>query len=194
MRNIVLCLLVIAGIGSFAAIDAPFSRADDAPKKKAPSFSLKDTQGKTHTLEQYKDKFVVLEWIEPACPTCRRHAKDSTVNSIVKQYKKNKDVVILGICTSSRTDAKGMQAFMDKHKLNYTVLMDPTGEVGRMFGAKKTPHMFVLSKGKVVYGGAMDNDPRGKLAHDQRVNFISKALDELISGKEVSKFSTKPYG
>ncbi len=192
MRNTVLCLLVIAGVGSFAAIDAPFSRADEVPK--ALSFSLKDTHGKNHTLEQYKDKFVVLEWIEPACPTCRRHAKDSTINGLVKKYEKNKDVVILGICTSSSTDAESMQAFMNMHKLKYTVLMDPTGKVVRMFGAKKTPHMFVLSKGKVVYKGAMDNDPRGKLAHDERVNYIGKALDELIAGKKISTASTKPYG
>ena len=191
MRKVILCLLFA---GSIVGLEG-LARADEEPKKKESlRFSLKDTKEKVHTLEQYKDKFLVLEWIEPACPYCRRHAKDQTMNTVVNKYKKNKDVVVLGICTSSHTDSKGMQSFIDKHKLQYTVLMDPTGEVGRRFGAKRTPHMFVLSKGKVVYEGAMDDDPQGGKGHDERVNYIVKAVDELIAGKKVSAPLTKPYG
>ncbi len=113
---------------------------------------------------------------------------------LVKKYKGNKEVVILGVCTSSRSDKDTVNAFKKKHSLNYPVLMDTTGKVGHMFGAKKTPHMFVLKNNQIVYSGAFDNDPRGSKEHGERVNYISKAVDELLSNKKVSTKKTKPYG
>ena len=95
-------LLTLACLG-VAAFVVDHARADEAEKKgkKALAFKLKDTDGKLLDSASLKDKFVVLEWIEPACPTCKRHARENSVNHLVKKYAKKKDVVILGICTSN---------------------------------------------------------------------------------------------
>ncbi len=190
-------LTVLMCFGALAfAVD--YVQADEPKKsdKKAQSlnFKLKDTDGKMFDTAKMKDKLIVLEWIEPGCPTCRRHAKEGSVNHLVKKYAKKKDVVVVGICTSNRTDTAAMKAFAEQHKLGYKILMDPTGQVGRQFGAKKTPHMFIIKNGKKLYEGAMDDDARGRKPEAERVSYISKALDEIIAGKKVSTSYTKPYG
>lgn len=190
--SLLAALLLIAG-GSlvFAQNAKPEGKADEKKAKKL-EFELKDTKGKTHKLSDYKDKYVVLEWIEPGCPYCVKHAKEKTINELVKKYGK-KEVVFLGICTSSKTDTKAMEAFREEHKLQYTVLMDTTGEVGRMFKASNTPHLFIVKNGAILYQGAIDNDPRGNMG-EKAENYIAKALDELLEGKKVSTALTKPYG
>jgi peroxiredoxin len=168
--------------------------ADEEKKsepRKAPAFQLKDLKGKSHKLEDFKDKILVIEWTEPGCPYIVKHAAAGTMKSIAKDYAK-KDVVFIGICTSSRTDTKGMASFAEKHGIDYTVLMDETGSVGRAYGASNTPHMYIVKGGKIVYEGAIDDDPR--MQKDDDTNYIRKALDELIEGKAVSTPKTKPYG
>jgi len=167
--------------------------ADEKPggTKDAPAFDLKDTKGTAHKLDQYKDKIVVLEWTEPGCPFIVRHAKAQTLAKIQADYK-DKGVVVLGVCTSKLTDAAAMQKFMDEHKISYPVLMDPTGAVGKSYGATNTPQLFVIKGGKILYEGAIDDDPRGK--NEKPVNYVRKALDEILAGKAVSTAKTEPYG
>jgi peroxiredoxin len=191
MRRIVALALLVASPFLMVMADdgAKDTKAGDA--KSAPAISLTDTEGKSHTLEQYKDKIVVIEWTEPGCPYIVRHAKAKTFIDIQSDYK-DKGVVVLGVCTSKFTDAKEMKSFREKHGITYPVLMDTTGEVGRAFHASNTPHMFVIQNGKIVYEGAIDDDPRGR--KDKATNYVRNALDDLIANKTVSKAKTKPYG
>ena len=168
--------------------------ADDEKKseaRSAPAFELKDLNGKTHKLSDFKDKILVIEWTEPGCPYIIRHAKAGTLNAIKKDYAK-KDVVVIGICTSSKTDTAGMAAFAKKNGIDYTVLMDPTGEIGRAYGATNTPHMYIVKDGKIAYEGAIDDDKRG--SKEKPHSYIREALDALTAGKAVSTPKTKPYG
>jgi peroxiredoxin len=191
MRRLVALALIIA-LPVLTVVAGDDEALGSKGGKDAPAFALKDTNGKAHTLEQYKDKIVVLEWTEPGCPYIVNHAKAGTMKKIAKDYA-DKGVVFLGICTSRNTDTDGMKSFMKEQKIDYTVLMDPTGEIGRAYGASNTPHMFVIQGGKIVYEGAIDDDPRMS-KKDGAVNYVRQALDELIAKKAVTTAKTKPYG
>ncbi|HYF14991.1 MAG TPA: thioredoxin family protein [Phycisphaerales bacterium] len=164
----------------------------------APTFTLKDTSGKEHNLSTILaggDKVVVLEWFNPDCPVVKmHHGENTTFKDLAGKYK-DKPVVFLAI----NSGAAGKQgAGLERNKkaigeygITYPVLLDESGDVGRAYGAKTTPHMFVIGKdGKVAYMGAIDDksDKPGK------TNYVSKALDELLAGTTVSMPETKPYG
>ncbi len=189
-RFVVLALLVASPLLVVMAGDE--ATDSKAAAKAAPAFTLKDTLGKTHSLDQYKDKIVVLEWTEPGCPYIVRHSKAGTMKKIAADYK-DKNVVFLGICTSSMTESKDMEAFRKEHSFNYPVLMDETGAVGHSYESTNTPHMFILQNGKIVYEGAIDDDQRGRKGAEAK-NFVRAALDELIAGQAVTTAKTKPYG
>ncbi len=186
MRRWLVLALVIALPAM--AVSANDEKGDE---KAAPAFSLKDTNGKVHKSDDFKDKTLVIEWTEPGCPYIVRHAAKKTLNSIANDYR-DKGVVVIGICTSSKTDTAKMAAFMKEHKINYPVLMDLDGSVGRSYGATNTPHMFIIHRGKLVYQGAIDNDR--SMRKPDSVSYIRQALDELIEGKSISTPKTKPYG
>jgi peroxiredoxin len=178
MRRVVALAVILAlPILAIAADEKP---GMTGAGKDAPAFDLKDTKGTAHKLAQYKDKIVVLEWTEPGCPFIVRHAKAQTMAKIQAD------------CTSKNTDAAAMQKFMDEHKLSYPVLMDTTGAVGKSYHATNTPQLFVIQGGKILYQGAIDDDPRGK--NEKPVNYVRKALDEILAGKAVSTATTEPYG
>lgn len=192
-RLVALALLVLAPALVVVADDEMKGEkkgTDEA--RSAPAFTLKDLKGKEHSLAQYKDKIVVLEWTEPGCPYIVRHAKEKTLETIQKDYK-DKDVVVLGICTSRITDTEGMASFAKEHGISYSVLMDTDGAIGRAYGASNTPHLFVVKDGKIVYEGAIDDDPRGQKGKDA-TNYVRAAIDDLLAGKSVATAKTKPYG
>jgi len=114
---------------------------------------------------------------------------------LAKKYK-DKDVVWLAINGTSHTKPAPNEAFAAKHNMPYPLLDDRSGKVGRAYGAKTTPHMFVIAPtGGIVYEGAIDNSPLGKTPAGQKpVNYVDKALTELLAGNEVSTASTKSYG
>jgi len=163
----------------------------DAPKvaeigKPAPEFSLKDAYGKVFTLSEFKDKIVVLEWMNPACPVSRGKQADRTMQ---RTYSKSagKGVVWLGIDSTAGQKAEANRVYAAEAELNFPVLLDPDGKVGRAFGATKTPHMFVIDKtGRLAYAGAIDD--KGEK------NFVSAAIEDLAAGKDVAKSRTEPYG
>lgn len=160
---------------------------------KAPAFSLKDQDGNTVRLADFAGKVVVLEWINPDCPFVKRHAAAGTMRSLATRFAE-KGVVWLGVNSTHYMDAKASAAFRKANSLPYPVLVDSSGEVGRAYGAKTTPHMFVIdASGVLVYSGAIDDDPRG--THGQGAsNYVARALDELLDGKTVSVSNTIPYG
>ena len=164
--------------------------------KRARPFALQTFDGKTADLADYRGKTVVLEWLNFECPFSKYHyEKASTMIDLAKKYK-DKDVVWLAINGTSHTKPAPNEAFAAKHNMPYPLLDDRSGKVGRAYGAKTTPHMFVIAPtGGIVYEGAIDNSPLGKTPAGQKpVNYVDKALTELLAGNEVSTASTKSYG
>ncbi|MCE5279505.1 MAG: thioredoxin family protein [Planctomycetaceae bacterium] len=188
MRRIVTGLALVALAGHWA-----LAENESAPKY---AFTLKDQTGADVSLKDFAGKIVVLEWVNPECPTVVRHYKAATMKKLAEKYK-DKDVVWLAVNTTHTFTPEKNKAFHDQHELPYPVLDDSAGKVGKMFGAKATPHLFILDKeGKLVYNGAIDDDPSGKKTTEGKptVNYVQQALDELLAGKAVSQPQTKPYG
>jgi peroxiredoxin len=160
----------------------------------APQFALHDQDGKKVSLSDYAGKTVVLEWFNPDCPFVRYHYRPETrtMARLAGKYR-DKGVVWLAINSTHYFDREKNKAFHAKHKLPYAVLDDHAGDVGRAYGAKTTPHMFVVdAKGRIVYRGAIDDNPLGKKPTTR--NHVDAALAELVAGKKVSRPETRPYG
>jgi peroxiredoxin len=158
---------------------------------KAPDFTLANQDGKEVALKDSAGKIVVLHWINWGCPIDRRHHQAGTVNKLVEKYK---DVVFLGINSTKSANVAANKKGVDAHKVKYDVLDDHPGTTGKAYGAKCTPDMRIIAKdGTIAYEGAIDDDPRGNKG-DDAVNYVDKALAELIAGKAVSTPKTKPYG
>lgn len=163
----------------------------------APAFKLTCTAGKEVSLSDFKGKIVVLEWFNPDCPYIVKHHKTNmTFNDLHKKYA-GKDVVFLAI-NSNREGKQGSgkdrnAKAVEEFKLPYPVLMDTTGETGKAYGAKTTPHCYVIDKnGVLAYEGAIDDDR--SVETPGKVNYVAKAVDELLAGSSVSTAQTKPYG
>jgi peroxiredoxin len=169
------------------------ARAEVKPGADAPAFSLQDQDGKTVSLADFKGKIVVLEWFNNECPYVKRHYEAKTMNTLSDKWK-DKDVVWLAINSTDGKKNADNKAAADALSVNHPILNDADGKIGKEYGAKSTPHMFIIDKdGKVVYTGGIDNDPDGKKG-DKAVNYVDKALDELAAGKPVSEPQTKQYG
>lgn len=176
---------------------AAFVSAVWAAGKPASLFALKNYDGKEVKLADYKGKIVVLEWFNYDCPFSRYHHESvPTMENLAKKYK-SKGVQFLAINSTHYQKAEDNAAFAKKFKVTYPILDDRTGKVGRLYKAQRTPHMFVIDpNGLLVYQGAIDNAPLGKVAPDakEKVNYVDKALAELTTGKAITIQKTKPYG
>jgi peroxiredoxin len=191
-------ILVTAGsliATSLLAVDSPPVGAA------APDFSLADAKGKTHSLSQYKGKYVVLEWFNPECPFVKKHYGPGNMQKLQEEYT-GKGVVWLSIDSSApglegNLTPEQAEKKMSEWKTKQTaLLLDPEGKAGRAYGAKNTPHMFVINpEGKIVYEGAIDSKASPNPADiPSSTNYIKTALDESMAGKPVSNPNTKPYG
>jgi peroxiredoxin len=171
----------------------------------APDFKAKDSYGKNRKLSDYRGKFVVLEWHNKDCPFVQSQYKGKMEKLQQEWTKKG---VVWFIVNSS---APGKDGYVTAAKANLDVkrhgavptaaLMDPAGVIGRAYGAKTTPHMFVIDpKGIVLYNGAVDNAPLEDelTARNQEgkpcLNYVDQALQEAVRGAEVSIPTTAPYG
>ena len=161
----------------------------------APAFTLHDTDGKSVSLSDFAGKTVVLEWVNPDCPFVVRHYN---LDTMTKLAEANKDVVWLAIATGATADAESLKTFKTKEGISYPILLDPDGSTGKAYGAKKTPHMYIVDKaGKLAYAGGIDDqevgEPNAPLK-EGTVNYVEKALKEIADGKPVSQAETKAYG
>jgi peroxiredoxin len=194
MKPLFRTAVLLAALLALAALPA---LATGAVGEKAPNFKLQGVDGKSYSLDAFKGKTVVLEWVNPNCPFSDRHAKEHTMAELVKQHG---EVVWLGINSTNPEHADFLKpaahnAWMTKNGVNYPVLYDPKGEVGHAYGASTTPHMFIIDKaGKIAYNGAIDDDPRGGKAKPARVNYVSGGLTLAKSDKSPDPAATKPYG
>lgn len=162
--------------------------------KQAPEFTLKDQNGKEHSLSQYKGNIVVLEWINPECPFVKRHYKSKTMTTLSKVYS-NKNVVWLAIDSSHFVTPDQSQAWIKKYKIKYPILQDPNGKVGKLYEAKTTPHMYVIdSEGRLQYKGAIDNDSWGMKKSKKVTNYVDQSIQALQKGETPNPSTTKPYG
>jgi peroxiredoxin len=162
--------------------------------KAAPAFTLKDVDGKTVNLADYKGKVVVLEWFNPECPVAAGCHKSGALKD--QAARASKDGVVWLAINSGGAGKEGSGAEKNKKMaaewgMKHPVLIDESGEVGRLYGAKTTPNMYVIdAKGILVYRGAIDNQEKG----DKAINYVDAALADIKAGKPVATKETKPYG
>lgn len=194
MALLVVALPVLAGDGH----DHPHAQGKKAMTKSAaavghpaPDFTLTDHAGNTHTLSELRGKTVVLEWTNPQCPFVQRHYEEDTMTGLSEKF--GEDVVWMAVDSSNQVTAKSASSWAEKESIPYPILLDASGEVGMMYGAKTTPHMYVIDpEGTLVYAGAIDDDPSGK--KDDSTNYVAAALEAVMKGEAVTQASTKPYG
>ena len=169
--------------------------------KPAPEFTGTDSNGKTHTLADFKGKIVVLEWTNPGCPFVQKHYKSGNMQKLQEEAVA-KDIVWLTVNSS----AEGKQGHLTPEAANKLIaenkshatalVLDPKGEIGKLYEAKVTPHMFVIGKdGTLLYDGAIDdNDSTNPDDIATAKNYVSEALVAAEQGKAIENSQTKPYG
>ena len=183
--------LVLGGLlGSAVADDKQAAAVGEA----APAFTLKGVDGKEYTLEALKGKIVVLEWFNPDCPYVVKQYQKTTVMKDTYTHCKEKGAVWLAVATGkTANNAERLQKAIDAWKIEYPVLLDSTGTVGHAYGARTTPHMYVIdAEGKLAYAGAIDNNKSADTKGDK--NFVIEAVDALAAGQEVETKTWQPYG
>jgi len=190
-------LTFVSSLITFAALSAYALRVGDA----APDFTGTDSHGQTRKLSEYKGKFVVLEWTNNGCPYTVKHYSSGNMQALQKQWTE-KGVVWLTVLSS----APGEQGYMTAAQENAYIgkvhadptaaLLDPTGAIGHEYGAKTTPHMFVIDpSGKLIYDGAIDDHPTTDVSDiPASKNYVSAALTEAMAGQTVATAYTRPYG
>ncbi|MBL8523756.1 MAG: thioredoxin family protein [Betaproteobacteria bacterium] len=169
--------------------------------KPAPDFTLTDLNGKTVKLADYKGKHVVLEWHNPNCPFVVKHYDSGNMPGLQGKYDA-KDTVWLSINSTNTAHQDYMapaklKTYLAEKKASPDAYMtDAEGTVGLEYGAKTTPHMYVINPaGTLVYAGAIDDKRSTKLEDVKTAkNYLVAALDESKAGKPVSTATTQPYG
>jgi peroxiredoxin len=167
----------------------------------APDFSLTDVNGKAVKLSDFKGKNVVMEWHNPGCPFVQKHYDTNNMQSLQNKYDAKETVWLTVNSTEpahkdymSGDKLKGYLA--EKKATPDAYMTDADGKVGKSYGAKTTPHMYIINPaGMVVYAGAID-DKAGTKAEEVKTakNYVVTALDDLKAGKPVANASTQPYG
>jgi peroxiredoxin len=169
--------------------------------KPAPPIELRDADGKAVKLEAFKGKFVVLEWVNFQCPFVGKHYGSENMQNLQKKYTEE-GVVWLSICSSAAgkqgyvTGPEAKELVEERGAAPTRFLLDPKGKVGKAYGAKTTPHMFVIDpKGIVVYNGAIDDKPSTKQEDIATAkNYLAAALDASMAGDKVEMAASQPYG
>ena len=185
-----------------AALLAVAGLAHAAPKvgEPAPDFTLTGSDGKPYALSSFKGKYVVLEWTNHGCPFVQKHYGGNM--QAQQKAATGRGAVWLSIISS----APGKQGHVDAAQANEltksrgaaptAVLLDPSGDVGRKYDAKTTPHMFIVAPdGKLIYMGGIDSIPSADPDDIAKATpYVKVALAEALAGKPVSNPSTRPYG
>ena len=172
------------------------------PGEKAPDFSEVDAAGETRSLQDYQGQWLVLEWFNKDCPYVRKHYGSGNMQALQEKYT-DKGISWLTVISS----AKGKQGYLEpaqaqevaaSHDLNASApfLLDSDGSMGRAYGAKTTPHMFIINpEGVVVYAGAIDdNDSANPAVIQKSSNYVATALDAALAGNAIQVASSRAYG
>lgn len=189
----------------FAAMAAAFlpgtAHAAVQVNQPAPDFTLPSADGASHSLSDFRGKVVVLEWLNYGCPFVQKHYDSGNMQALQKRYT-GEDVVWLSINSSApgkqgHSSPAEAAALTAEHDAAPTaVLLDPEGEVGKMYGARTTPHMYIIDPdGDLVYNGAIDDKPTTDQADVEGAeNYVVAALGQVMEGQQPELQTTKPYG
>ena len=186
---------------AFFTASVAFSASAAEVGHPAPAFKVDDIAGKEQSLDKYKGKIVVLEWTNPECPFVKKHYGAGNMQTL-QQYATAKGVVWISVNSS----AKGKEGYLDaaaakangaevkSHPTAY--IIDPEGTLGKLYGAKATPHMFVIdAEGILAYEGAIDDKPTPDAADIKAAkNYVKDAVDALLAGKKPEVDQTRAYG
>lgn len=190
------CLIALPALLLAAA-----AQAAPAVGQAAPEFTLQDAAGKAVKLSDFRGKHVVLEWTNPGCPYVRKHY-DSGNMAATQRDATAKGVVWLSINSTEKSSYDYMEpaklvAWQKERRMQPTAtLMDEEGGTGKAYGARTTPHMYIVDpQGRLVYAGGIDSVPSSNPADIQRaVNYVKQAVAEASAGKPISNAVTRPYG
>jgi peroxiredoxin len=193
-------IATVLALGALALRPTPASAAA-AVGQAAPGFTLADVKGRQHSLSSYQGKYVVLEWVNYDCPFVKKHYESGNLPGLQRAYT-GKGVAWLAINSSApgkqgHFGAAEIEARSRAHGAAFSAyLLDADGAVGRAYGAKTTPHMYVVDPaGRLIYAGGIDDKPSTDTADlASAKNFVSAALDEALAGKPVSVATSTPYG
>ena len=166
----------------------------------APDFSARSYDGKDIKLSDYRGKIVVMEWFNPGCPFVKKHYQDGHMPKLQENYTA-KGVIWLSVNSTNPAHenfipADKAQDMLDKLQMKATAaIFDPEGKLGKLYGAKTTPHMFVVNaQGNLVYQGAIDDSPEIFGSPEKARNYVAETLEELLAAKPVTGAETKSYG
>ena len=167
----------------------------------APAFSAVDTSGKAVSLADYKGKHVVLEWVNPGCPFVQKHYNSGNMPATQKSAT-TQGVAWLSVSSTAKDAGdyrppSDLAAWMrSKDGAPTATVMDNDGKIGRAYGARTTPHMYVIDPaGKLVYAGAIDSKPTANAADIKTAtNYVNQTIGEVLAGKAVSQPNTRAYG
>ena len=200
-RNRIVPLFALAVVASttltaFAGVENP------TVGQPAPLFTVIDTKGATHKLDAYRGKWVVLEWFNHECPYTRKHYYTKNMQALQSEYT-GKGVVWMSVVSSApgkqgylASAADADQAMMERKAAPSFIVRDTAGVLGRLYGARTTPHLYVIDpEGVLRYAGAIDDKPSPSpsdvpTAH----NYLKAALDAGLAGKPIAVGTTQPYG
>ena len=180
---------------------SPLGKAAVETGKPAPDFTLKSASGAQVKLSDYKGKIVVLEWLNHGCPFVRKHYDSGNMQSLQEKYT-GEGVVWLSVISSAAgkqgysTPEKALKDKNENKSKASSILLDTDGDVGRLYGAKVTPHMFIVNtKGELAYQGAIDSIPSTEVEDVKEAQpFVAQALDSIRKGESVKVKESKAYG
>ncbi|MFN9473463.1 thioredoxin family protein [Acidovorax sp.] len=183
-------LLAAAGAQAAATVGQP-----------APEITLKDTTGKTVRLSDFKGKHVVLEWTNPGCPFVRKHYDSGNMPATQKDAA-GKDVVWLAVNSTEKASGDYLEPaklsgwLKERQSVPTAILMDEEGTAGRAYGARTTPHMYIVNpQGQLIYAGGIDSIASAKVDDIPRAtNYVKTGLAEALAGKQLTASTTRPYG
>jgi AhpC/TSA family len=171
------------------------------PGTPAPDFKGTDSTGAQHSLSEYRGKFVVLEWANQGCPYDRKHYLSGSMEAQQREWTA-KGVIWLSVISSAPgeqgyvTPAEENTYLKTMHAAPTAALLDPDGTIARIYGAKTTPHIFVIDPtGKLIYQGAIDDKPTTEQEDLKGArNYLNETLTAAMAGKPLQVESTRPYG
>jgi hypothetical protein len=187
--------------GLVAAVLFTFSADAQKVGNPAPEFQATDSNGQVHKLSEYRGKFVVLEWHNNGCPYTRKHYESGNMQRLQREWT-SRGIIWFTVISS----APGQQGYVTAQQENdymkqmnaapTAALLDSQGDLGRLYAAKTTPHMFIINpSGILIYDGAIDSKATADQADiASATNYVTQALEEAMAGKPVGTPTSRPYG
>ena len=192
---------LLAMAATMLGLSATAVRAAPSVGQPAPAFSLTDTAGKTVQLADFRGRHVVLEWVNPGCPYVRKHYSSANMQGTQKDVTAQ-GVVWLAINSTENASTDylaptQMGRWMQGQQATAThTLMDEDGTVGKAYGARTTPHMYIVDPaGKLIYAGGIDSVPSSRVDDIKTaVNYVKQGVREALAGQPIRAATTRPYG